>query len=177
MRLAHVLATIMALVPAPAALSADSEVRINAAYSKNFYGIRVLDGRSFVYSDRDYVFGAIPTCLDRQPYLVTPNQDKFSSDARLVELSASQPVTVYVGHDNRYRAWPDWLRQNYERTTMTLGVEDPRNGQTILTFDLYRTRQPARDITLGGNIPRSERSNFAMYTAIFVPANQDRCPR
>lgn len=159
----------------PAAFSADGTVGISGTFSKNFYGIRDLDIRAFVYSDRDYVFAAVPGCLSGRPYLVTPNQDKFTTGDSLVTVSSREPVNVYVGYDQRYRTRPDWLARNYQQTRMSLDVVDPRTGQTILAFDLYRSRSSMQNIPLGGNIADSEKSNFGMYTAVFVPANQDNC--
>lgn len=152
-------------------------VNIERANSSGFFGVRGLTERAFVYSDRDYVFSGVHGCLLGRPYLVTPNQDKFSRAPELVVVNANPAVTVFVGYDTRYPTRPDWLWQGYDPAPFVMTAVNPRTNQAIVTFQMYRARAPQRRIRLGGNIAAKENNNFGMYAAFFVDANHDSCPR
>ena len=177
MRLVILLLTTLAILfPLYSTASADL-VRIEKTFGPSNFGVRLLDRRAFVYSDRDYVFADFPNCLQNWTYLVTPNREKFSKGSELVALRAEQPVFVYIGYDSRYpkQTQPDWLKRDYDKTLLSMSVVDPRNNQPVLTFHMFRSRAPLSEIKLGGNISSQEKSNFGMYTAVFVSRDKDSC--
>lgn len=177
MRSIYTLLTMLIFLVQLAPSAVAENVWVDWTRSSNFYGLRTLGERAFAYSDRDYVFANVHGCLQNRQYLVTPNQDKFSREPELVAIRTDRPVTVYVGYDSRYQTRPDWLLQNYDPVPFFLNVVDPRTEHQILAFQMYRSRFPQDQIRLGGNIAPQENNNFAMYTAIFVDAQQDYCPK
>lgn len=149
---------------------------IESVRTKQHYEILTLDEYSFVYTDRDFVFTEVPTCLQRSRYIVTANSDKFFQGPRFLTISSELPVTIYVGYDSRYPTLPDWLKEKFDRVqNLHLAMGEPKFGKTQVVYDLYRAKYPPGRIELGGNLSEQEKSNFAMFTAIIVEESQDRC--
>ena len=172
--------TLMAVIAALTLLTPDRTTaaediaRIERTFTKGYFELRQLAPRSFVYSDREYVFDVVPNCLRDRTYMVTPNAEKFSRGAELVMLGTLRPVRVYVGYDSRYLTQPEWLLKNFSRTNDEITIVDPRSNRVILRFIVYRG-EFNNNVTLGGNIAPKERGNFGMYTAVIVPADADFC--
>lgn len=149
---------------------------IETAESTQHYRIEPLSEYAFVYSDRDFVFTAVPRCLDGATYVRTANADKFTRGAAFLTLRSEVPLVVYLGYDRRYRTRPEWLRRQFRpKPGLELTMGDPKLGKSQVTYELHRAELPAGRIVLGGNLADDEKSNYAMYTAVIVEASRDRC--
>lgn len=170
-------ALLIVLVTTFAASShAGEPFRIEATQTSHRYRIDTLREFAFVYTDRDFVFTAVPGCLNKRRYIATANTDKFSRGPALLTLRSEVPLVVYVGYDRRYRTMPDWLRRRFRpMPNLQLTMGNPKLGKKYVVYGLYRAEFPRGRINLGGNLDDTEKANFAMYTAIIVEASQDRC--
>lgn len=107
-----------------------------------------------VYTDRSYTMNNVPGALVGATYIKTANNDKGSSGNSFLSFSVNQPVTVYVGHDNRVNPKPSWLN-SFTATGTSLVTTDT-------TLNLYSKSFPAGTITLGGN----QGAGKSMYSVI-----------
>jgi hypothetical protein len=118
--------------------------------------ISATSGRSYVlselvvgtalYTDRTHQVTAVPTFLNRAPFIRTPNDDKANTSTSLLSFKLSQEAIVYVAYDPRATALPAWL-SGWQKLTDRLGINDP--GISYLQF--YSKTYPAGTVTLGGN--------------------------
>lgn len=107
-----------------------------------------------VYTDRSYTFTNIPAPLAGSTYIKTANSDKNSSGNSFLSFTVNQPVTVYVGHDNRVNPKPSWLNSFTATGTSLVTSDTPLN--------LYSKSFPAGIIALGGN----QGAQKSMYSVI-----------
>ena len=109
-----------------------------------------------VYIDRSYTFTNIPGAITGATYIKTANNDKGSTVNTFLSFTVDEPVTVYVGHDNRITPKPSWLN-SFTDTGMDLVTSDT-------TLELYSKSFPAGTVVLGGN----DGSGKSMYSVVVI---------
>jgi len=109
-----------------------------------------------IYTDRDFVFTALPTPLKGSDWVQAANADKLYSAADLMELAAGVDGVVYVAHDERLPR-PDWLQRQFKPTELRLTV----NGQNMNVFE--RRVRNGESLTLGSNTEDRRLKSSNMY--------------
>jgi hypothetical protein len=147
----------------PSGTTGNTVTIFNVASGRSYFSGELMVGAT-VYSDRDYVYSKIPSFLHGKTYIITANEDKFSTDTSFLRFSIAQDATVYVAHSDRYMDKPAWLL-GFQDTGADLeyGVDSD-----IVTLSLYEKLFPAGQVVLGGNIPPGETANHAMYTVVIT---------
>jgi hypothetical protein len=110
------------------------------------------------YNDRDFVYSEVPSSLVGAAYIKTANDDKMSKGSQFLSFDVNQNVTVYVAHDNRLTAKPDWLK-SFSAAGMGIRTDKP--------FSLFKKDFSAGNVVLGGN-QLGDVNSSSMYTAILV---------
>ncbi|MBN1541796.1 hypothetical protein JW992_06590 [candidate division KSB1 bacterium] len=111
-----------------------------------------------VYSDRDYVYTAIPSRLSQWSFLVTANDDKALTLEDFLTFFAAQPLDLVIGYDIRVATLPSWL-QGWQSTGETLTTDDT-------VFNLYEKSIEQGWVTLGGN---GQATSASMYVILLKP--------
>ena len=107
-----------------------------------------------VYIDRNYTFTNVPGTITGGTYIKTANTDKNSTGDTFLSFTVDQPVTVYVGHDDRISPKPSWLN-SFTNTGMILETSDT-------TLELFSQSFPAGTVTLGGNNTGKGKSMYSV---------------
>ncbi|HBP86494.1 MAG TPA: hypothetical protein DD706_02220, partial [Nitrospiraceae bacterium] len=145
--------------PPPASASSSSSLGISnlsVASGQAYVAASSLQAGSKVYIDRAYTFRTVPSNLQGAAYIQTANNDKTATTAAFLSFRVSQPVSVYVAHDERHPR-PSWLNA-FANTGTNLVTSDTTLSLFVRTF-------PAGTITLGGNAS----SGGSMYSVIVRP--------
>ena len=130
---------------------------ITAASGKN-YILNTLDIGKLQYIDRDYIFNSVPSSYTGLNYIMTANDDKYSTDNLFLEFDVNRDVTVYIAHDDRISLKPLW----FDSFTDT---GDNLIGEGV-NFSLYANDFCAGNISLGGNYG----SHYScMYNVVIAP--------
>jgi len=95
------------------------------------------------YIDRTFVFTSIPSTVQGLTYLKTANDDKLSTGNNFLSFDTSQPLTIYVAHDDRYTTKPSWL------SSYTITNDNIVSGAG--TFSIYKKDFPVGMVSFGGN--------------------------
>jgi len=147
------------------------EITSLSVTSKKPYIHATLDERSAAYIDRSYSYTKIPSFLRQQDYVVTANDDKCPNDpaAFSLRLEVSEPTTVYIAHDDRYKRKPAWMK-DFENANAAITLTLPGTNDEY-PFTLYRKNVSPGTVVLGSNIDGTcqEEGNFGMYSVILVP--------
>ena len=136
------------------------------------YAVGRLRARSTAFIDRStHSFTGIPAFLLNQQYIITANDDRCSERAPSYSLSfdVTEPVTVYIAHDDRYEKKPAWM-ESFKATPDTFTLFLLGHEETY-GYHLFKRDYPAGRIVLGSNSDGScgAEGSFAMYSAIVVP--------
>lgn len=139
-----------------------------------------LDERSAAYIDRSYSYTKIPSFLRQQEYIVTANDDKCPNEpgAFSLQLEVSEPTTLYIAHDDRYKRKPVWMK-DFENAKAAIMLTLPGTNDEY-PFTLYRKNLPPGSVVLGSNIDGTcqQEGNFGMYSVILVPTSSEgRAPQ
>lgn len=117
-----------------------------------------------------YYFTQVPSFLEGATYIKTANDDKCLTDPSkfVLRFDVSQPVTIYIAHDDRYETKPAWML-DFIRTQANVNINLPGAGTGKYT--LYVRDYPAGTVVLGGNIDGACQieGNYGMYSVIVVP--------
>jgi len=130
----------------------------------------ILRAGESLYTDRDFVFEeTILRWLQVRQYILTPNDDKLSTDAQYLSFNISIPAYVIVALDSRITTPPLWM-SSWQKLSEQLSTSD-WNEITGGSRTLYRRRFPAGQVWLGGNQNEGEPPNngISMYNVIIVP--------
>lgn len=108
------------------------------------------------YVDRgtSHTLAAIPPELDGGAWIKTTNTgDKNETAADFLQFGIEPPAMVYVAYDSRIarsarRSPPRWLLDNFERTDLVVGLNEPDPDQDFVVYRKLFTRSP---VVLGGN--------------------------
>lgn len=123
------------------------------------------------YTDRDYTFIDIPGFLVGATYIMTANEDKFSTDSEFLSFDVNLPVSVYIGYSVEYPMRPDWLLSEFRRVSGSYNMYNPDPNPNVwhtLTKELYLRDYPPGRVILGGNRNPNDSYNGGMYTVIIV---------
>ncbi|MEL7451071.1 MAG: tandem-95 repeat protein [Pseudomonadota bacterium] len=135
-----------------AAFAYDAGVNVTGLSPAN-YEWGVLNVVEDVYVDRNFTYSQVPGDYVGLPYLLTANDDKTASGNPFVSFTVDQPVTVFVGFDERNTV-PAWL-QGWTATDDEWVTSDT-------TLDVYSQEFAAGNVQLGGN--ECSQSSCSMYT-------------
>lgn len=114
------------------------------------------------YSDRPYVFTAVPDSLDGAQMIRTANDDDGSRGRSFLTFDLPVESTVMVAHDVRLSERPEWLNA-FADTDLSIATDDTR-------FHLWSRDFPAGRVTLGGNLAAPVRGPKANYFVVIRPA-------
>lgn len=115
-----------------------------------------------IYTDRSYVYSAVPAVVQGATYILPSNEDKWSSaNNNLLEISSNKAIQVYVAYSDGFVSKASWL-QAYQDTGLDLKFID--NESREVTLSLYsKTFAANSTIVLGGNTPDGSGTS-SMYT-------------
>ena len=142
------------------------------------YNIRRLTSAAFVFSNSTDVFLNVPKCMSGYSYIQTPNSAKFrSADDPLFNIRSSVAVAVYVAFDNRSVFRPKWLKEHYKKTELDELSSGPIRGNSEgpVVYDIYRAEFAPGVVEFNGGSLSTNYDITSMYTALVVPAKNDRC--
>ncbi len=98
------------------------------------------------YTDREYTITELPEPLKNCLWIKTQNSDKYLTDDDYIQFQLTRDATIYIAYDNRASAVPHWLLSGFEQTGYTIQSSDDES-----TFNIWKGRFPAGDVTLGAN--------------------------
>lgn len=101
------------------------------------------------YTDRDFVFGRIPSVLNDLPMIQTPNLDHKSTENDLFGFLLRMPARVYIAYDTAAERIPHWL-QEFNPEPIQIEIED-EFALIVRTMRIYSREYPAGMVRLGGN--------------------------
>ena len=143
----------------------DFSVRLNQLRTtvRGAYVSQALQLGGLVYGDRGYRWQRIPKTLAGHTAIRTLNADEHvgSRGDRFLSFDIDEPVTVYVGHDERILDKPTWL-QEFQRTDLTMSTRDA-------TYRLYARRFEPGKVELGGNTLRGQDRSCSQYVVVVSP--------
>jgi hypothetical protein len=146
--------------------SATLVTEVMAASGREYRAVEPLDESERTYTDRAYVYEAVPSSLEGATFIQTANDDKSATDDQdFLTFDLSRDATVYVAHDDRLER-PSWLTDGFSDTGMDLGMSDGPSG----AFSLYAAGYSAGPVVLGGNVV-NQTNNSSMYTVIVAGAD------
>ncbi|HAY81212.1 MAG TPA: hypothetical protein DCY79_15515 [Planctomycetaceae bacterium] len=128
------------------------------------YVPQVLETDALAYGDRSYRWRRIPQSLVGHTVMRTLNADEHvgSHGDRFLSFVVDEPVTVYVGHDERIVDKPAWLRA-FKRTDLKMATRDA-------TYRLFARSWDPGKVELGGNTVRGQTQSCSQYVVVVSPA-------
>ncbi len=140
-------------------LRADSKERYRLPSS-------ALKAGAVTYTDRQITFKEVPEAVAGARYVQTANNDAGSSGGSLLKFEARLPVTIYLGHDVRLSARPQWMKvgQPDGFTPTDLVVQS-----TDTSFRLFRKEFAAGEVVLGGNNDEGREGGCSAYLVLYQP--------
>ena len=128
------------------------------------FGMATISAGSTVYTDRTFTFGELPSYLDGQTAIITPNDDKRNDDAVYLEFDLTVDSEVYVLFDERATARPRWLADDFEAVGDTVEIDGDAAGR-----DVYKRVLTAGRVQLGGPGASGASHIRSNYTVVVVP--------
>lgn len=126
------------------------------AKSKKRYATGTLRQGGMTYTDRRYVFKAVPALLDGACMIQTVNADDRSTADDFLRFETPLDVQVHVALDVRISTRPAWMRE-FTDSDLTIANDDT-------TYHVWTKNFPAGTVTLGGNAdagaPQGARSQY-----------------
>jgi len=121
---------------------------------------------SIVYRDRNFLYWDVPVPLQGLDYLITNNNDKFSSGKLFTIKHPASPITFYVAVDPQNTV-PAWIiRDGYENTYQLLKIWIPDNNR-FASLNIYKKHFPkGGTISFGGNQNSNSKKQGNMYVVI-----------
>lgn len=120
-----------------------------------------LQAGNLQYGDRTSIITGVPSSISGCTWIRTANDSKAYVSDPIVTFTATQPVDVYVAHDDRVTTKPSWLT-GWTDTGEDLLDAAPR------PFSLYKkTFSEGSNISLGNN---GASGSVSMYTIIVKPS-------
>jgi hypothetical protein len=128
------------------------------------------------YLDRDFTVVSLPRQLEGAAWIMTANEDKWSTGATFLTFTANRPVTVWLAWDSRGDQTkggvsPPWLSTAHGWTRhadLTMEVTDERMGY----FLFWSKRFPAGEVALGGNADPPADGPASNYLVVLVPQKE-----
>jgi len=96
------------------------------------------------YTDRDYSFNLIPTCLEGSVQIQTSNDDKADTSEYFLSFEIKGDATIFVAYDTRIGSIPAWL-QSWNQTGEQV-LNSRKSGYNVYSKDVGNGL-----VTLGGN--------------------------
>ncbi len=116
------------------------------AFNDKEYNMSYVDVGDQYYTDREYTITELPEPLKNCLWIKTKNSDKYLTDDDYIQFQLKRDATIYIAYDNRASAVPHWLLSGFEQTEYTIQSSDDES-----TFNIWKDRFPAGDVTLGAN--------------------------
>ena len=134
---------------------------VNSSRPYDVYGLPTV-GTTY-YTDRTYTITYLPEEIQESILVRQPNDDKNAGDSHLLELDISTDATVWVAYDPRGTP-PNWVRNNYTNTGLSLGVTDTGTS----TLALWKKDVNAGIAELYGNKANGWGGGIGTNYVIFV---------
>ncbi len=112
--------------------------------SRAGYTVQRLKTGDKVYMDREYTLNTLPEQLKETNWIITANDDKYSTQSDFLSFAVNHPITVFVSIDERLSPIPDWLT-DWKKID---GIQVTTDSGT---YHCYEKKFPPGIITLGGN--------------------------
>ncbi len=144
------------------------QVLSSIKYTVGHYLSADKDGRSTVYRDRNFLYWNIPAYLKGLDYLITRNQDKFTSEDIFFSINNNTtPIIAYMAIDPNI-APPAWMiKQGYQNTYDKLTIWTPDNN-SFVEFNIYKKEfQQGGNMIFGGNQNKQGQKQGNMYLVFF----------
>jgi uncharacterized repeat protein (TIGR02543 family) len=145
---------------APLPQTNDLVSNISASSSRSYVLSELVVGTA-LYTDRTHLVTAVPTFLNRAPFIRTPNDDKGNKTTSVLSFQLSQSAMVYVAYDPRATKLPAWL-SDWQKLSDRLGVNDPN----ISFLNLYSKTYAAGTVILGGNLASPATGALSNYIVL-----------
>lgn len=149
---------------------------VKAATKKNYRVVpNGLREGTLVYTDRKFTFTTIPQHLKGATYVRTANDDKAGRSADHLTFSVNHDVTVYVAHDSRIKARPEWMNIGRPGGFVDGGASLKTSDTT---FKLFKKDFKAGAVTLGGNfVNGNDARASSMYQVVVTKAGDAARPQ
>lgn len=131
------------------------------AESGRAYAAGLLKAGQPSYTDRAFVFKAVPALVEGAQIIRTANEDDGSRGQAFLTFDLALPSTISIAHDTRIKERPAWM-QGFADTDLTVTTDDT-------TFHLWSRNFPAGKVTLGGNLAGPVRGGKAHYFVVLQP--------
>jgi prepilin-type N-terminal cleavage/methylation domain-containing protein len=148
-------------IPMPKCFPVVTLVSENSSNPYDIYGVPAVGIR--YYTDRTYTLTYLPNEILDSILARTPNADKNKGSSHSHVLSFDRPVTVWIAYDPRGTP-PNWIKNNYTATGLTIGVTDPGTS----TLALWKRNVAAGTLTFSGNQASGWGGGVATNYVIFV---------
>jgi hypothetical protein len=151
----------------PAVVTGAPAVRIVGPLWPKPYKVTTFRKESLIYGDRGWRITEIPPEVDGAQGIVTLEEDRYSTEERLLVFQLDRVADVWVGIDGRAakdaKKLPTWLA-SWESTGLTIHSKTAGNSY----FHLYRRRFPAGTVSLGGNHNGGDTGARVNYTVLIT---------
>jgi hypothetical protein len=148
-------------IPMPPCLPVVTIVSVNSTSPYDVYGQPSVGTK--YYSDRTYTLTSLPAELTESILARTPNADKTKGDSHSEVLSFDRDVVVWIAYDPRGTP-PNWIKNNYTATGLTIGVTDPGTS----TLGLWKRNVAMGTRTFNGNQASGWSGGVGTNYVIFV---------
>ena len=145
----------------------DLITNLSALSGNSYYAADNPGSGKSVYSDRSYVYGAVPSFLQGATFVRTANDDKLTDGSRMLSFDLSERASIYIAHDVRYEVKPGWLSA-FMDTGILINVDMGGNVE----FRIYKKDYPAGKVHTGGNVNPAEPEDNSMYMIMAVPRDE-----
>jgi hypothetical protein len=137
---------------------------LNVVGSSSSYVLDTMRAGVQYYTDRAFTIqSTVPSALDGQVMIRTPNEDKANDMGTVFTLTVNMTVTVYIAVDSRGAADANWM-DSYTATNMTLSTSD-------VTLDVLESVAGPGEISFGGNHDAGNTGAGSNYIVVIVPYN------
>jgi PKD repeat protein len=134
--------------------------------SPTTYSMASLQTGGRYYTDRTYTLTSIPSEIATgvEKWIRTANNDKNITTVPFLRFTVDQDSKVFVAYDSRATSLPDWLREGFSLTALTIGVSEEMGF-----FKVYEKGFSPGIVSLGGNKATGAVNVSSNYIVIIQP--------
>ena len=139
-------------LPAPQNLEAsvllknEEPVQLSEITPQDYQSANFAEGE-LCYVDRDYTITQLPVELDGIKGIQTSNDDKNVAESTYLTFNIDKSAILYVAYDTRVSSYPSWLKDNFEKTALTISNSD----STIDYFSVWKRSVGQGLVEIPGN--------------------------
>jgi hypothetical protein len=128
------------------------------------YQMDVMSAGSLAYIDRSYTVSVLPDSMQPIYLLKTANNDKADNSESFLTFTLDQPTDLYVAYDQRIVTPPNWLKNNFTQTAVSVLLSDKSTRLALWHKETF-----AGKVILGGNtaVGFSASGGYSMYLVLF----------